>query len=112
MSDLKPPTQNRPGAAPSRRRTAILRAAIPVPTSKNFGQRSFIWGTWSWAHACGGPVLPPAALEYKDAPAAKKPKRVGGICPPAQQRKTSPPPPPGEAHPPPPPPPPHAGPPP
>src|SRR5262249_57529853 len=82
MPDLKPPSQNRPGAAPSRRRTAILRAAKPVPTFKNFRQRSLIWGTWFWAHACGGRVSPRAALEYKDARAANKPKRVEGIGPP------------------------------
>src|SRR3954466_8001983 len=33
MSDLKPPSQNSPGAAPSRIRTAIRRDAGPVPTS-------------------------------------------------------------------------------
>src|SRR5262249_43022557 len=80
MSDLKPPSQNRPGAAPSRRRTAIPRAAIPVPTFKNFRQRSLIWGTRLWAHGFVGRVSPPAAIEYKDARAANKPTRVEGMA--------------------------------
>ena len=33
MSDFKPPSQNRPGAAPDRARTAILRTLSPLPTS-------------------------------------------------------------------------------
>src|SRR5882724_5320175 len=47
MSDLKPPSQNNPGTlpceAPSRCRTAMGRAALPVPTCRNFRQRSSIW---------------------------------------------------------------------
>src|SRR5436309_1442870 len=42
MSDLKPPSQNNPGAAPSRMRTAIRRAAGPVPTSMDRRTLSFI----------------------------------------------------------------------
>src|SRR5262245_12467733 len=42
MSDLKPPSQNNPGGDPARARTAISRAALPVPTRKNFRQTSFI----------------------------------------------------------------------
>src|SRR5262245_11842934 len=33
MSDLKPPSQNTPGPAPSRMRTAMRRATGPAPTS-------------------------------------------------------------------------------
>src|SRR6516225_11450933 len=36
MSDLYPPSQSRPGAAPSCRRTAIARASAPSPTPRNF----------------------------------------------------------------------------
>src|SRR5882724_6121802 len=43
MSDLKPPSQSNPGVAPSRWRTAMRRAALPVPTCRNFRQRSSIW---------------------------------------------------------------------
>src|SRR5438105_1144106 len=42
MSDLKPPSQNSPGAAPSRIRTAIRRAAGPVPTSMDRRTLSFM----------------------------------------------------------------------
>src|SRR5262245_62984572 len=80
MSDLKPPSQNRPGAAPSRRRTAMPRAAISVPTFKNFRQRSLIWGTRLWAHGLHQACSPPAAIEYKDARAANKPPRVEGMA--------------------------------
>src|SRR5262249_14101620 len=47
MSDLKPPSQSKPGFpspdAPSRRRTAMRRAALAVPTSRDFRQISIIW---------------------------------------------------------------------
>src|SRR6266705_2178203 len=42
MSDLKPPSQNSPGAAPSRMRTAIRRTAGPVPTSMDRRTLSFM----------------------------------------------------------------------
>jgi len=37
MSDLKPPSQISPGEAPARARTAILRPALPSPTSMKAG---------------------------------------------------------------------------
>jgi hypothetical protein len=42
MSDLKPPSQNSPGAPPERARTAICRVAAPVPTLNDFRQESSI----------------------------------------------------------------------
>src|SRR5262249_38714991 len=36
MSDLKPPSQNKPGAEPECARTAMARASRPPPTSTNF----------------------------------------------------------------------------
>jgi hypothetical protein len=40
MSELKPPSQNSPGAAPSRARTAIRRRRLASPTSMKSGSRS------------------------------------------------------------------------
>src|ERR1700681_4417407 len=37
MSELKPPSQNNPGAPPARARNAILRAAPSLPTSMMAG---------------------------------------------------------------------------
>src|SRR5713101_7799194 len=73
MSDLKPPSQNKPGTPPSRCRTARRRAALSVPTLKNFRQRSLIWGSLDlWGHpgrvgykTCM--VSPHAAIECKRA---------------------------------------------
>src|SRR6266851_3614308 len=68
MSDLKPPSQNRPGAAPWRCRTAMRRVAFWVPTLRNFRQRSLIWGHHpgrSARPACR--VSPHAAAECKSA---------------------------------------------
>jgi hypothetical protein len=42
MSDLNPPSQNRPGGKPSRIRTAIRRAARPVPRSSDLRRTSSI----------------------------------------------------------------------
>src|SRR5580692_10795410 len=37
MSELKPPSQNSPGAPPARARTAMLRRPAPEPTSMKAG---------------------------------------------------------------------------
>src|SRR5262245_36440372 len=42
MSDLNPPSQNRPGAAPPRCRTAMERTASSVPTVRNSRDDSVI----------------------------------------------------------------------
>src|SRR5204863_412032 len=42
MSDLKPPSQNRPGPAPSSRRMAIRRSLEAVPQFKKFRQECVI----------------------------------------------------------------------
>src|ERR1043165_9484765 len=42
MSDLKPPSQNRPGPPPSSRRIAIRRSLEPVPQFKKFRQECVI----------------------------------------------------------------------
>src|SRR5215467_10831556 len=68
MSDLKPPSQRRPGAAPGRCRTAMRRVVFWVPTLRNFRQRSVIWGHHpgrSARPACR--VSPHAAAECKSA---------------------------------------------
>src|SRR5262249_4889022 len=65
MSDLKPPSQKTPGtlpcAAPARVRTAMRRSALPVPTCRNFGQRSSIWVSGAGKPALAGGRVSPAA---------------------------------------------------
>src|SRR5947209_16673139 len=52
MSDLKPPSQNRPGPAPASRRIAIDRSPEVVPKFKKFRQECVIAGP------CGRADLP------------------------------------------------------
>src|SRR6187455_1429355 len=68
MSDLKPPSQNRPGSPPSRRRTAMGRAASPIPIVSVFRQESFMSRRLSRTFA--QPQVRPAA-NPPPAPAAR-----------------------------------------
>src|ERR1019366_10461859 len=56
MWALNPPSQNSPGAAPSRARTAMLRAASPSPTTMRAGccpdAAESVMAVFSWLCCC------------------------------------------------------------
>src|SRR5690349_5795502 len=58
MSDLNPPSQNKPGAEPECARTAIARASRPRPTSTNFSASGIAFsGSGNQARVAGASPL-------------------------------------------------------